>query len=223
MSILVAPAFTLSLIAVVLVLSLGLAVVMGNKARKSKSPSLLFWFSAMVIFTASIFLELLFSVGEYDQFSLKMYVFLVALLVELLALGSVFLTSSKILHILYVAYSLATSSGLAISLYVFPLGRMIVSHVFYGPLPLSDTIMSSAATFPAAAIIVVKAAMDLRKGFNPNLASIIAGVVVVSVAGTLYIAGFPSFLYLAEFVGIFLLWLGFVRIPIGLRNSTSAS
>ena len=39
--------------------------------------------------------------------------------------------------------------------------------------------------------------------------SIIAGVVVVSIAGGLYIAAVPVFLYYSEFVGIILLWFGF--------------
>ncbi len=223
MSILVSQVFTLSLTVVVFILSLGLTIVMGIKARKSYSPSNIFWFTAMIIFSISVFLEILFSVGEYGEFSLKIYIFLVALLVELLAMGSVFLITSKGLHLLYAAYSAISSVGLAISLYLFPLGNMIISHVFYGPLPLADTVMSSVITFPAAIIIVVKAALDLRKGFNPNLVSIIAGVIIVSTAGTLYIAGFPAFLYLAEFIGIFLLWLGFVRVPSLHRISSSAS
>lgn len=39
--------------------------------------------------------------------------------------------------------------------------------------------------------------------------SIIAGVVIVSIAGSLFIAQFPAFLYYSEFIGILLLCLGF--------------
>jgi hypothetical protein len=65
-------------------------------------------------------------------------------------------------------------------------------------------------TFPAAIILILIAALSYRKTRNPKLISIIIGVVVVSVAGTLYIVQFPAFLYYAEFIGILLLWIGFV-------------
>lgn len=213
MSLLTADSFTIALISVVFILSLGLTLIMGIKTKKVGNRSLIFWFSAMIIFTLSVLLEILFAVGLYDEISLKVYLFLVAAIVELLAAGSIFLTSNRTLHIAYASYSVISSAALALSLYLFPLGRMVISHVFYGPLPLADTLFSSAITFPAAVIIVVKAAADLRKGINLNLISIISGVVVVSIAGTLYIAGFPAFLYLAEFIGILLLWFGFIRMP----------
>jgi hypothetical protein len=53
-------------------------------------------------------------------------------------------------------------------------------------------------------------AVSYRKTRNKKLLSIIAGVIVVSIAGTLYIVAFPAFLYYAELAGIALLWLGFV-------------
>ncbi|MDE1870492.1 MAG: hypothetical protein KGH71_05965, partial [Candidatus Micrarchaeota archaeon] len=64
-------------------------------------------------------------------------------------------------------------------------------------------------TFPAATVLVIVAAMGYRRTRSLKMVSIIAGVVVVSVAGTLYIASFPSFLYYAEFAGMLLLWMGF--------------
>ncbi|MEM3841580.1 MAG: hypothetical protein QXN59_02730, partial [Candidatus Micrarchaeaceae archaeon] len=89
-------------------------------------------------------------------------------------------------------------------------GSIIISHVVYGALPLSVVLYSSAATFPAAIILIAIAAKSYIKKRSAKMISIIAGVLVVSTAGTLYIAAFPAFLYYSEFIGILLLWLGFI-------------
>lgn len=206
--------FTLTLTSTVMILSLLLSIVMGRKAFRSRTLSLASWFSGMVVFTISVGLEVLFALNLFDTLSLKVYLLLVSLIVELLALGSVALFHRSFLTKTYAVYMTASTLALIYSLYESTLGTMIVNHVFFGPLPLSVTVFSSVITFPAAAIIVIKAAIDLKRKVSLNLVSIIIGVVVVSVAGTLYIAGFPSFLYLAEFIGIFLLWLGFVKLPL---------
>jgi len=219
MSFLMSFAFTISLTSIVFILSLGLTVVMGMKAAKVRSKSLQFWFSGMAVFTLSVLLEIIFAIGYYPALLLKSYLFLVAAIVELLALGSVSLAGNGKYTISYGIYVLLTSIFLVYTLASGILGKMIISHVFFGALPIMVTVASSLITFPAAVIILVKAALDYRKGHSPNMISIIIGVIVVSVAGTLYITGFPSFLYLAEFIGIFLLWFGFVRIPNPLRRS----
>ena len=219
MSFLMSFAFTISLTSIVFILSLGLTVVMGMKAAKVRSKSLQFWFSGMAVFTLSVLLEIIFAIGYYPALLLKSYLFLVAAIVELLALGSVSLAGNGKYTTSYGIYVLLTSIFLVYTLASGILGKMIISHVFFGALPIMVTVASSLITFPAAVIILVKAALDYRKGHSPNMISIIIGVIVVSVAGTLYITGFPSFLYLAEFIGIFLLWFGLVRIPNPLRRS----
>ncbi len=45
---------------------------------------------------------------------------------------------------------------------------------------------------------------------SKKMLSIIAGVIIVSIAGSLYIVHFPAFLYYSEFIGISLLWFGFI-------------
>ncbi len=70
-------------------------------------------------------------------------------------------------------------------------------------------VSSSFVSFPAAFFIILIAALSYKKSRNIKLLSIIAGVIVVSIAGTLYIAAIPVFLYYAEFIGILLLWIGF--------------
>ncbi len=95
------------------------------------------------------------------------------------------------------------------SLCVSNIGNILINYVVYAPLPSLVIIASSTVTFPAAAVIIAVAALSYKSTKSRKMLSIITGVVIVSIAGTLYIAAYPEFLYYAEFVGILLLWLGF--------------
>jgi len=100
---------------------------------------------------------------------------------------------------LLVLYALAISQ----------VGNIITNHIVYSTMPLAVVTASSIATFPASIAIIVVAVASYLKTHRKKLLSIILGIVVVSVAGTLYIVQFPALLYYAEAVGIALLWLWF--------------
>jgi len=109
----------------------------------------------------------------------------------------------------YYAYSAFSTLALLVSLIYTEIGNILTEGVVYGPLPTLVIITSSLVTFPASAILIIVAAFSYYKGHDRRMLSIILGTIIVSVAGTLYIAQFPAFLYYAEFIGIVLLWLGF--------------
>jgi hypothetical protein len=98
-------------------------------------------------------------------------------------------------------------------LFATNVGNVIENYVVYGTLPLSVVVSSSLITFPAAVVLIATAALTYRKSKNYKMLSIIAGVVTVSIAGSLYIVQFPAFLYYSEFAGILFLWLGFFSFP----------
>jgi len=174
-----------------------------------RTMSTMFWSSGMWAFALGVLLEVIFAFGTFDQFLIKLYLFIVAVLVELLAMGSMNLTMNKGLIVAYYVYSVISTAALAISLAYANIGNIITNYVVYGPLPLPVVITSSIVTFPAAAILIAVAAISYYKRHSYKMLSIITGTVIVSVAGTLYIAQFPAFLYYAEFIGILFLWLGF--------------
>ncbi|MGD0511551.1 MAG: hypothetical protein ABSA33_06990, partial [Candidatus Micrarchaeaceae archaeon] len=91
--------------------------------------------------------------------------------------------------------------------------NFIVNYIAYGNPPLLVIYSSSIVTFPAAAILITVALKSYLKTKSYRMLSIIIGVVIVSIAGTLYIVQFPSLLYAAEFIGILLLWVGFYSRP----------
>jgi hypothetical protein len=189
-----------------------------NYFRKS-FRSYAYWSAGMWLFAFASFLEILFSLGIYNAGLIDAYLFSVAILVQLLSLGSLALMSRIRLFNAYVGYSVAADAALLVSLFLFPVGNVLTSGVVYGLLPLAVTIMSSVITFPAAVILIVVAAISYRSRGDRKMLSIIAGTIVVSIAGTLYIAAYPAFLYYAEFIGIILLWLGFIDFRFILHNS----
>lgn len=191
---------------VIFVLSAVLAFYLTVNRR---SISTRFWSSGMWAFALGVLLEVIFAFGVYSQFLIKLYLFVVAVLVELLAMGSINLTGNRGIVVTYYAYSAASTVALAMSLAYSNVGSIITNYVVYGPLPMPVVITSSIVTFPAAAILIAVAGISYRKNHSYKMLSIIAGTLIVSVAGTLYIAQFPAFLYYAEFIGILFLWLGF--------------
>ncbi len=193
---------------VIFVLSAILSIFLtANYYRSRKSP-FIFWSAGMWAFSAGVLLEIVFSAGIFSQGLIKVYLFLVAELVLLLSLGSMMLLHSKYGPIYYI-YSAVMSIYLILSLYLYRIENIISNYVVFGPLPLQVVISSSLITFPAAVVLVLIAILTYRKTREKKMISIIAGVIIVSIAGTLYIASFPAFLYFAEFIGILLLWAGF--------------
>ena len=195
---------------VILILSAALAVLLTAKFLKKRQRSHLYWSIGLWLFAVDVLLEVAFAYGVYSELLIGVYLFTVALLVEFLALGSVQLVKSKRLRLSYYAFCVASTALLAYSIAVSHIGNIITNYIVFGALPLLVTVMSIVVTFPAAAVLVAVAAVSYKRRRSKKMLSIIAGVVVVTVAGTLYIAAFPVFLYYSEFIGILLLWLGFL-------------
>lgn len=194
----------------ILILTLGLAIVMSYRYARKRSMPLLYWSMGMWFFVIGVLLEVIFAFGAYSELLIALYLFVVAMVVESLAIGSMQLIKSGRLRMSYYIYSVIAAMLLAYSLYATNIGNVITNHIVFGILPAFVIVTSSIVTFPAAAILIVIAAISYRNRHSTKMLSIIAGVLVVSVAGTLYIAAIPSFLYYAEFIGILLLWLGFM-------------
>ena len=194
----------------VFVASLLLAIIISKRYTEKRSRSLLFWSAGMWFFAIGVLLEVVFAVGVYSELMINAYLFIVALIVEALALGSMQLVNSNRIKNAYYAFTAITAIFLLYSLMSAPTGNLIRNYVVMGIPPLLVIIASSLITFPAAAVLVAVAYLGYRKSKNPRLLSIIAGVAVVSIAGTLYIVQYPAFLYVAEVIGIALLWYGFL-------------
>ncbi len=194
----------------ILVLTITLAAIMAARYLKKRSRSLLLWDIGIWAFAIGVLLEVLFAIGIYSELLIAIYLFIVVIVVEGLALGSMQLIKSEKLRRSYYIYCAASTALLIYSLYASSIGNILVNHIVFGILPLFIVLSSSIVTFPAAAILIAIAAISYVRRHSNKMLSIIAGVIVVSAAGTLYIAAIPAFLYYSEFIGILLLWLGFI-------------
>ncbi|MHB1493449.1 MAG: hypothetical protein ACYCP1_07540 [Thermoplasmataceae archaeon] len=196
----------------ILIFSLGLSILMTVHYLRKKAKSLFFWSAGMWGFAVSAALELAFAADLYNEMLIKSYLFAVAALVALLAMGSVELTNNNRVKIAYGFYNISTVVILLLSLAETSIGNILSGGVVYGSLPVLVIVGSSLVTFPATVILFAMSLISYRKTRQARFLNITAGIIVVSIAGTLYIANFPSILYIAEFIGIFLIWLGFVDL-----------
>lgn len=194
---------------VIFLLSAMLSLLLTRKFIVKRHKSYLFWSIGMWLFAFGSLLEILFASGIYGRALIDVYLFIVALLVESLALGSMQLIKSEKIRLSYYVFCVATSLLLAYSIFTTQIGNIITTYVVFGGLPLAIIITSSLVTFPASAVLVIIAALSYKKSKNKKMLYIIAGVVIVSIGSTLYITGIPEFLYFVEFIGIILLWLAF--------------
>jgi hypothetical protein len=200
----------LSITVITFVLSFVLAFYMTRKYKKSRASSLLFWSAGMQAFAIGVFIEVVFALGIATVPLVSFYVFLVALIVELLALGSIQLIKSKKIKRAYYAFCIVSTVLLAGSVIAYPASiSFVTNYVAWGALPLVVTLLSTLITIPASIVLLAVAIKSYLKTRNKKLLSIIAGVVFVVIAGTLFILSFPALLYISEFVGILLLWYGF--------------
>ncbi len=194
----------------ILLLSAALAAYITRVWLRKRTKPYLYWSIGMWLFAIDVLLELFFAYGTYTQFLIKFYLFTVALIVLFLSLGSLELTSWKRTKLCYIAFAVAASLLLLYSLMASSIGNIITEYIVFGNLPLIVILASSIVTFPAAIVLVLVAGLSYRRKRSNKMLSIIAGTVIVSIAGTLYIASYPEFLYLSEFLGILLLWIGFI-------------
>lgn len=197
--------------AVILLLTVVLAAYTTRKyLLKRKNTSYLWWGLGLWAFAVAVLLELAFALNYYSSVAMNAYLLLVVLIVEFLALGSMQLINNHMVRKAFYIFVLAVTAANVYALAVSNTGNLVMSYVVAGNPPLLVIITSSVATFASAAAIVIIGAMSYVKTFHRKLLYIIVGVIVVSVAGTLYIASIPELLYLSEFVGIVLLWMGLV-------------
>lgn len=194
---------------VIFILSCLLAYFLTTEYLKKRYASHLFWSIGLWLFAIGVAEEIAFAFGIYSEFLISAYLFIVVLIVEALALGSIQLIKSRMVKLAYYCFVIISSLLVLASLLTSTIGNILENYVVFGNLPLSVIVTSSLCTFAAAIVIVVIAAMSYMKKKNVKMLYIITGVIVVSIAGTLYIVSFPEFLYFSEFFGILLLWLGF--------------
>lgn|GEM_PF-6156263 len=189
-------------------LSLYLSFTLLRQARYS--PSSGWWGSGMFAAFISLLEEGLIYSGMENEVLLQSYLFLSALLVALLSIGSVVLARSSWIRGAWLAYMTIGSIALAFFSFTQYVPQSIVmGGAVTGEPPLLIVIFSSIITVPGAIAIVwlaLLSAMRERKG-APLLVA--AGAIVISAAGALFVfRQLPVTLYYSEFAGLLLIFFG---------------
>jgi len=149
----------------------------------------------------------------------------VALLVGLLSFGSAENGLPAKWRRVYMAYVGVATAVVGYFCLVDPVSGSVLSQgVVTGNPSLGIVLSSTALTVPAATLMAGLALLGVYRKRVWRLAFIAAGILVISAAGGLYIVSIPVTLYYAEFIGVFLLYIGFGGVrPSTLRRPTPAA
>ena len=201
-------------IVILAIVSLVLSIFVFRKYRTGLY-SYLWWGAGIFIGFVTVLQEAVFYFGYWSEQLMRTYIFLVALLVGLLSIGSVGLVKSKLVRAAWFGYMVLMSIATAYFSFTTPVGRgVVVNGVITGTLPAVDVISSTLITAPGAIAIIVLAIYSTLVRGKVGTLFIAAGGIVISVSGAMFVLrSFPVTLYYAEFVGILLLFLGFTEFP----------
>jgi hypothetical protein len=194
--------------------ALALSAMVLVRYRRERRACHLYWGIGLFLVFVTLAEEAALFVGVWSEVLVQSYLVLVAVLVGILSLGSAELSLHGWGKRAWFAYIAATSVLLAAVGFLYTVPSSIVVDGVVSGLPSTPVVIaSSLVTFPAAGLLIVASLYGALREKRLQLLYITAGTVVISAAGSLYLVSFPLSLYYAEFVGVALLFLGFVKVP----------
>jgi len=198
------------------VLSLALAILAGRKYLLDKTRALFFWTVGLALVFVTVAEEALLYWGTWSQLLIQSYVFFVAALVGVLSLGSAELSLSYRLRLVYGGYIVAATVLMGVLTFTttFSSSVMLQSGVVTGLPPTLVQEGSILLTVPGALLMIIASLLAVIRKKRWNMLYIATGAIVLSASGSLYVASAPVTLYYGEFIGIFLLFLGFINVPL---------
>ncbi len=181
--------------------------------RDHVQPQLM-WGSGVALAAAAVLIEGVVYFGVVASPLLQAYVFCSAAIVGVLSLGATRILKNPRIERAYTAWTVATCALVATLSFATPLSSAMVSNgIISGNPPLELLIVSTLVTGPATVLLLTASYLSLKRHFRWPSVLMASGAVILGAGGTLYIASFPVALYYAEFLGIFLLFLGIVNMP----------
>lgn len=202
-----------------------LGVMEWRRYTRQGARSHLYWSIGLMLVFFTLIEEAIFYSGYWTSALLSSYFFLVALLVGILSFGSAENGLPAKWRGVYMGYTFAAMAVVAFFCAINPVSGSVLSQgVVTGNPSLGIILSSTALTVPAATLMAGLALLGVYRSHVFRLAYIAAGILVISAAGGLYIVSIPITLYYAEFVGVFLLYVGFGGVhPSGLRRPAPAA
>lgn len=196
----------------------GVAVLLGAlliaRFLRDRRRAFLFWGAGILLTSLTLVEEAALYLGVWSELLIQSYLVLVAVLVGLLSLGSAELSLHGFARSAWTVYVGASSALLAGAAAVYPSSTAILADGVVTGLPPTPVLaLSMLVTIPAALLLIVTSFYGAVWQHRYHLLFVTAGAIVLSASGGLYVAAFPLSLYYAEFAGVLLLFLGFVRLP----------
>lgn len=190
-----------------------------NRFRTQGRQAHFYYGAGLGIVSATMLLEIIFYSGTINSIALGGYLFLVALLVGVLSLGSAEEGLPGAYRSAWRVYVASMAAIVAITCFWQPApASIVVNGIVTGVPPFGIVVASALLTIPAALLMAGLALHDAVRFRALRLGLIAAGILVLAVAGTLYIVSIPVTLYYAEFVGVILLFFGFGGIRPGITT-----
>ena len=207
-----ALAIAVSMVAIC-VIALVLAVLVLARYRRDRRRWHLYWGIGIFLVFVAQAQEAAFYLGLWSQLLIRSYLVVVAVLVGVLSLGSAELSLRGRARSLWYGYVGASCAACAAVCAVTPVSSTILYEgVVWGMPPINVVIVSSLATIPTALLLIVASLLGAVRERRLRLLYITAGMTVFTVSGSLYIVSFPAAMFYAEFLGVVLLFLGFVNV-----------
>ncbi len=191
-----------------------LAAFLLRKYARGRRVSYLYWGSGILLIFVTLAEEAALYSGVWSQPLIRSYLVLVALLVGILSLGSAELSLRGRWKVLWFGYIGVTGVAVTVvGILTSVPSSVLYEGVVWGLPPMAIVVASSLMTIPGAMLLILASLYGAWTQKRWELLYITVGTIVISVSGSLYIVSFPTTLYFAEFVGVVLLFLGFVKVP----------
>jgi hypothetical protein len=182
--------------------------------RERRVATELMWGGGLALAAGAMAVEAFVYLGYVNSPLLQLYVFLSAAIVGILSLGATKVLRSPRIAFGYTVYTLGACAAVGVACLVTPLSTgMVTQGIITGNPPLSLILLSTLVTGPATIVLLAASVVSLRRSWRIQTLLMVAGALILGAGGTLYIASFPVALYYAEFIGIFVLFLGLVSLP----------
>jgi hypothetical protein len=196
----------LSLIALVL------AVLVLSRFRRERQLWNLYWGVGIFLVFFTLAEEASLYVGLWSQLLIRSYFVLVALLVGVLSLGSAELALKGRRKYLWFGFVGVASAACVVLGALTPVPSSIMFGGVVWGVPSMDLVASSLVTIPSSLLLILTSLYGAIHQKRPRLLFITLGAAVIALSGSLYIVSFPATLYYAEFIGVVLLFFGFVNV-----------
>lgn len=196
------------------IISLSFAISVFRQYLRRNKIYQLIWSLGLLFFSISTLLEFISEVWNWNVLMYKMYYIVIAFLVAVLGLGTVYLLSDKRIGHIFAIYIIAM---LIIMIGVISTAQVDTTKFIKGKIvagsamPSKVRILSPFFTIPGSISLIGGALYSFyRTKTNYNL-FIGIGALIVASAGSLSRFGIEEVLYLLELLGIAVMYLGFIK------------